>query len=267
MVVTSARVMVPLGRAVRVTVDVGDVVVRAKPGNRQKPSHTGDDFFPFQLPLRGKRHSMFNCYSVTGIVGCIAVTPTGKDVSILARRRFQGDWSAFSDNFFFVLFIFSTFAAVQVIRYKITVFFFFFMVATVFASPGDCSCITVFLLVPFPQCCLYLKSIVLVAFGVLVQLAGGFAIVVGTGAKILRMLTYTRTVSPNLRVFNENIKSAGIIACFSTKAEQTGASSAVHGNAGNLILSGDVDDVLEVAHIAVIDIQHLLCTENRAKDG
>lgn len=72
---------------------------------------------------------MFNCYSVTGIVGCIAVTPTGKDVSILARRRFQGDWSAFSDNFFFVLFIFSTFAAVQVIRYKIAVFVFIFIVA------------------------------------------------------------------------------------------------------------------------------------------
>ena len=133
------------------------------------------------------------------------------------------------------------------------------MVATVFASPGDFSCITVFLRIPLPFCCRYIKSIVLVAFGVLVQLAGGFAIVVGTGAKILRMLAYTLTVSPNLRVFNENIKFAGIIRlCFSTKAEQTGASSAVHGNAGNLILSGDVDDVLEVAHIAVVDIQHLL---------
>ena len=119
---------------------------------------------------------MFNCYSVTGIVGCIAVTPTGKDVSILARRRFQGDWSAFSDNFFFVLFIFSTFAAVQVIRYKIAVFVFIFIVATVFASPGDFSSITVFLRNPLPFCWRYLKSIVLVAFGVLVQLAGGYAI-------------------------------------------------------------------------------------------
>ena len=81
------------------------------------------------------------------------------------------------------------------------------------------------------------------------------------------MIAYTLTATPNLRVFNENIKSAGIIACFSTKAEQTGASSAVHGNAGNLILSGDVDVVLETTHVKVIDIQHLLCTENRAKDG
>lgn len=211
---------------------------------------------------------MFYHYSVTGIVGCIAVTPTGKDVSILARRFFEGDWSAFCDNFICVIFAFSRFAFVQVIRYKIAVFFFIFIVTTVVASPGGCSCITVVLLVPLPLRFIYRKSIVLVAFGVLVQLAGGFAIVVGTGAKILRMLAYTLTVSPNLRVFNENIKSAGIIrACFSTKAEQTGASSAVHGNAGNLIISGDVDDVLVIPHIAVVDIQHLLCTENRAKDG
>lgn len=144
------------------------------------------------------------------------------------------------------------------------------MVATVFASPGDCSCITVGLLMPLPVCvcCIFGKSIVLVAFGLLVQLAGGFAIDVGTGFKILRMTAYTLTASPNLRAFNGNLKSAGIIRlCFSTKAEQTGASSAVHGNAGNLIISGDVDDVLEVAHIAVIDIQHLLSTEESTGEG
>ena len=81
------------------------------------------------------------------------------------------------------------------------------------------------------------------------------------------MLAYTRTVSPNRLSFNENIKSAAIMCFVFSKAKQTGAGNFVRGNAGNLIISGDVDDVLVIPHIAVVDIQHLLCTENRAKDG
>ena len=70
------------------------------------------------------------------------------------------------------------------------------------------------------------------------------------------------TLRPNRRTVNAYIQFACVVGLsLSAKAIQTGTGDAIIRHTGNRIISGDIDDILEAAHIAVVDVQHLLQSE------
>ena len=70
--------------------------------------------------------------------------------------------------------------------------------------------------------------------------------------------TFLLAFLPDLYAVDGYIGAAGVACFFSAKSEQSGAGYIININAGNIIIAGDVEYVLVVAHIAVVNVQHRL---------
>ena len=68
-------------------------------------------------------------------------------------------------------------------------------------------------------------------------------------------------VLPDGGVAKVDKQSAGVISRLATKAKQSRAGNFIRGHAGDRIVSGNIDNILIAAHIAVVDVQHRLQAE------
>ena len=73
------------------------------------------------------------------------------------------------------------------------------------------------------------------------------------------MSNSTHAIFPDRHVIDvDNCVSFIIGGCFSTIAKQSRASIVIYVHAGNLVISGNIENILVAAHVAIVDVQHRL---------
>ena len=103
------------------------------------------------------------------------------------------------------------------------------------------------------------KSVVLVAIGVLCITCASDTICIAASSNFITVVVNCPlAIFPNFHTVNVNFCFASVIFYFPFPAEakQAGTGEIICAHAGNTIIPCDVQDILIVAHIAVIDVQH-----------